>query len=113
MGTAVTTGQEAVNRFGMFYQWGRKDPFTPSISVGWGEEVQIYKADGTAITKGHRGIGTTDKEEFKHETRNTATQTTIEELIQNPSTHYDKGDGANYVPIASTEYYNITKEGDW
>ena len=30
------------------------------------------------------------------------TEHTIEELIQNPSTHYGKGDGTNYVPIAST-----------
>jgi len=85
----------------MHYQWGRKDPFTPAItSADWdkGVEVQIYKADGTAIAKGTDGIGSSD-EQFKFD--NTIT-TTIKDLIQNPSTHYDKGDGANNVPIANT-----------
>ena len=59
----------------MHYQWGRKDPFTPS-SATINAEVQIYNAAGTAITKGDRGIDTTD-EEFKFESRTTTTQTTV------------------------------------
>ena len=47
--TAATTDQEAVNRFGMLYQWGRKDPFTPS-SATINTEVQIYNATGNPIT---------------------------------------------------------------
>ena len=116
--TAATTDQEAVNRFGMMYQWGRKDPFTPAthtdyISSNNAKEVQIYNATGSPIPKGTNGIGTAD-EEFKLD--NTIT-TTINHLIQNPSTHYGKGHGDfvndTWTPIASTEYYNITKEGDW
>ena len=115
---AATTDQEAVNRFGMHYQWGRKDPFTPATHTGYvnynnAQEVQIYNAAGTPITKGTNGIGTTD-EEFKLD--NTTT-TTINHLIQNPSTHYGKGHGDlvndTWVPIASAGYNNITKEGDW
>ena len=108
--TAATTNQEAVNRFGMHYQWGRKDPFTPSITTaGWpgGEEVQIYNATGNPITKGHYGIGTTD-EEFKYDN---TTITTINDLIQNPSTHYAKGDGTNNVPIASATMPRGNKKG--
>ena len=108
--TAATTNQEAVNRFGMHYQWGRKDPFTPrAVSA----EVQIYNATGTPITKGTNGIGTAD-EEFKFDN---TTKTTINHLIQNPSTYYGKGHGDlvnnTWVPIASAGYNNTTKEGDW
>ena len=35
------------------------------------------------------------------------------QLTQNPSTHYDKGDGTNNVPIASAGYNNTTKEGNY
>ena len=95
----------------MHYQWGRKDPFTPSSATAY-SEVQIYNATGNPITKGTNGIGTTD-EQFKFEARTITTQTTVGDLIQNPSTHYDKGDGANYVSIASAGYNNTTREGDW
>ena len=95
-------------------QWGRKDPFTPATHSDYvthenAKEVQIYNAAGNPITKGHYGIGTAD-EEFKYDN---TTETTINHLIQNPSTYYDKGDKTNTIPIASAEYYNITKEGDW
>ena len=97
----------------MFYQWGRKDPFTPAVNAKYDNtsELQIYNATGIPITKGTNGIGTTD-EQFKYDN---TTITTINNLIQNPSTHYVKGDGieANWVPIASAGYNNITKEGDW
>ena len=113
MGTAATSNQEAVNRFGMHYQWGRKDPFTPS-SATINTEVQIYNATGSPITKGAGGISDKPDEEFKLDN---TTKTTINHLIQNPSTHYGKGHGDfvndTWTPIASTEYYNITKEGDW
>jgi len=105
--TAPEGNTEAVNRFGMHYQWGRKDPFTPRTVS---EEVQIYNADGTAITKGANGIATEEKQsEFDYK----EITTTINHLIQNPSTYYTKGDGTNLVPIASAGYNNTTKEGDW
>ena len=76
--------------------------------------MQIYNATGTPITKGNSGIATVDKEsEFRSEERTIDNQTTVGDLIQNTSTHYDKGDGTNYVPIANSEYYDITEEGDW
>jgi len=101
--TAPTDNTEAVNRFGMLYQWGRKDPFTPATHTGYiatnnAKEVQLYNANGDAITGSSNGMGG----EFKFEARTTETKTTINDLIQNPSTHYDKGDGTNNVPIAST-----------
>jgi len=96
--TAPNNNIEAVNRFGMHYQWGRKDPFTPT-STTINSEVQIYEADGTAITKGSNGIGSSD-EQFKLD--NTTT-TTINHLIQNPSTYYAREIVKdNRVPIAST-----------
>jgi len=104
--TAPTDNIEAVNRFGMHYQWGRKDPFTPS-SKTINTEVQLYTATGGVITSSSNGIGG----EFKYDN---TTKTTINNLIENPSTLYAKGDGTNYVPIASAEEYNnTTKEGDW
>ena len=92
-------------------QWGRKDPFTPS-SATINAEVQIYTAGGTAITKGTNGISGKPDEEFKLD--NTI-KTTINHLIQNPSTHYTKENNTegNYVPIVNSEYYDITEEGDW
>jgi len=63
--------------------------------------VQLYKANGEAITGSSNGIGG----EFTYEDRSlltTITPTTINDLIQNPSTYYTKGDGTNLVPIAST-----------
>ena len=43
------------------YQWGRKDPFTPSVKPTYntepGEEIQLYKGDGTKINKGTAGLG--------------------------------------------------------
>ena len=99
-----------VNSFGMLYQWGRKDPFTLTNTLE-NSEVQIYNATGNPITKGTNGIGTAD-EQFKLDN---TTITTINDLIQNPSTYYINGNGKGdyWQSIASTEYYNITKEGDW
>ena len=103
----------------MHYQWGRKDPFTPATHTGYvnynnAKEVQIYNATGTPITKGTNGISGKPDEEFKLD--NTTT-TTINHLIQNPSTYYGKGHGDfvndTWVPIASAGYNNTTREGDW
>ena len=82
---APATDAEAIKRFGMMYQWGRKDPFTPSVKSTYydepGEDVQIYKADGTKIDK---STGNQDGE-F------TASITEIKDIvttIQNPSIIY-------------------------
>jgi len=113
--TAPTGNIEAVNRFGMHYQWGRKDPFTPTTITKEDirTEVQLYTATGGVIKSSSNGIGG----EFTYEDRSlltTITPTTINHLIENPSTHYAKGDKTNWVPIASAEEYNnTTKEGDW
>jgi len=92
--------------FGMHYQWGRKDPFTPTTHTDYAahdnaKEVQLYEANGEAITGSSNGIGG----EFTYEDRSlltTITPTTINDLIENPSTYYNKGDETNQVPIAST-----------
>ncbi len=38
-----------VNSFGMMYQWGRKDPFTPATTTGneTNKDTQLYNASGT------------------------------------------------------------------
>ena len=94
---------------------GRKDPFTPVTHTDYvahnnAKEVQIYNATGTPITKGTNGIGTTNEQEFKSDN---TTETTINHLIQNPSTHYSRENGANGIQIASAGYNNTTREGDW
>jgi len=94
--TAPTGNIEAVNRFGMHYQWGRKDPFTPATTNY--KEVQLYTATGEAIKGSSNGIGG----EFTYEARTTKKPTTINDLIENPSIHYAEVDETNTVPIAST-----------
>ena len=94
LGAITTTA--GVNSFGMHYQWGRKDPFTPSVTTGnGGTGTQLYDASGNAINTNDGGMGG----DFKFDE---STKTSINDLIQNPSTFYTKGNSTNYVPIAST-----------
>ena len=53
-----------VNSFGMMYQWGRKDPFTPSTTTSQasdpylgGKDTQLYNATGAPINTNSGGIG--------------------------------------------------------
>jgi len=98
---APPTGFGMVSAIHAVNQWGRKDPFTPS-SKTINTEVQLYTATGDAIKGSSYGIGG----EF---TLNNTTTTTINNLIEHPSTHYDKGDGTNSIPIESTGDFS----NDW
>ena len=81
-----------VNSFGMMYQWGRKDPFTPATTTA-GKDTQLYNIAGTPInTKSSNGIGG----EWTH---SSAKASNIATLTNTPSTYYTGGGG---VPIAST-----------
>ena len=78
-----------VNSFGMMYQWGRKDPFTPATTTA-GKDTQLYNATGTPInTKSSNGIG--------GEWTYASTASNITVLTSKPSTHFGSS-----VPIAST-----------
>ena len=108
---AISTGiqshnkQDVANQFGMHYQWGRKDPFTPAGVDDY--EVQIYDATGRPIIKG------TSRGEFKADN---TTKTTINHLIQNPSIHYSRQVEPTYnkfywVPILGAGGSSLKK--DW
>ena len=99
-----------VNSFGMLYQWGRKDPFTPSTATSpargatGGKDTQLYNATGTPINTNTYGVG---GEWIHSATALNATQ--VATLINYPSTFYTGGS----VPIASTgnlsnDWWNAT-----
>jgi hypothetical protein len=92
--------EKGVHSFGMQYQWGRKDLFTPSNSLD-DIEIQIYMADSTPIRKGRNGMDG----EF---TISGAPAHKVDELIRKPSAFF----GANGTP-----FYPIPKPidtgGDW
>ena len=46
--TAVYQGADNVSSYGMFYQWGRKDPFVPFRSLS--ARMTVYDAAGDALT---------------------------------------------------------------
>ena len=89
----------------MMYQWGRKDPFTPSTATAsattpGGEDTQLYNAAGAPINNNTYGIG---GEWTHYATALNVTQ--VATLINYPSTYYTGGN----VPIASTG----TLSNDW
>ena len=47
---ATTATAGAQTSMGLYYQWGRKDPFPPSSSVNSNVEPVVYGADGTEIS---------------------------------------------------------------
>ena len=83
-----------VNSFGMMYQWGRKDPFTP-VTTTDGKDTQLYSALGKPINSdsdnGINGVWS----------YTTSAALSISDLTQNPTKLY-----GNSVPIVSSGEYD-------
>ena len=96
-----------VNSFGMFYQWGRKDPFTPATTTSpangnpGGKDTQLYNATGNPINTNTYGIG-------GEWTAVSSAASNITILTSNTSKFY--GISSPYVPIASAD---PTLKNDW
>ena len=110
---AINTGSVAPNNdtkivecYGMLYQGGRKDPFTPANTITE-NEVQLYEANGDAITGSAKGIGG----EFTYQVKTTI----INDLIQNPSTLYAIGNVGNleHNEIVARPIANIGILNSW
>ena len=98
LGAISAKSNASINTFGMMYQWGRKDPFTPSMKpvtglTSGGEEIQIYSDNGTPITKGTKGM---NGAEF------TATSNLAGE---NPNTYFIKNPSAYYSPSSTNDQH--------
>ena len=93
-----------INSFGMLYQWGRKDPFTPPTTTGdaTSKDTQLYNASGTAINTNSGGLGGVF-------TAQSAAAPDITTLTKNPSIYYGIADP--YIPIVNAGPTDLTK--DW
>ena len=94
------TKTAGVGSYGMLYQWGRKDPFTPGLSDTQGTELYDINAKplNTLSDKGIGGVFTAKGESAAN----------IATLTQNPSVYY--GTSAN-MPIVSADPIDLTN--DW
>lgn len=103
---AVTATVGDVNAYGMFYQWGRKDPFTPSLGMPDGVSVgavPIYNGKGVALDNPASGISKSTGFTFEaNQADNLAAS------ILNPMRHYDINDGAvkdNWTTNSASDQY--------
>ncbi len=86
---AACTGSNTVDQTGgLFYQWGRKDPF-PGVTSGLGETSTYYNGSTTATT----GLYATAN---ANTTGTTAPNYNLALAIKNPSTFYYGASGNNY-----------------
>lgn len=83
------TVMDAVNTFGLLYQWGRKDPFFPSAD-GTNKETDIIY-DGNGFSTG---------------IKNTHTQASMNTAIANPSTFYTYSNGVWNTESNRTKFWN-------
>ena len=90
----------------MFYQWGRKDPFTPSTATSpanytpGGKDTQLYNAAGTPINTNTYGIG-------GEWINSTAKASNITVLTSKPSTYYGTNGDIITTP-AGASWWNPT-----
>lgn len=102
---AITANVGNVGAYGMLYQWGRKDPFTPSLgmtatSISLGA-VTIFDAAGVALDNPALGISSTTG--FKHVA--TSNNNNLVDAIKNPMTHYLNSDNNWTLNGASDKYW--------
>ena len=97
-----------VNSFGMHYQWGRKDPFTPSTSTSptnntpGGKDTQLYNETGTPINTNTYGIG-------GEWTNSTTKASNITALTSKPSTFYGTRGDIVTTPAGASWWNPTTK----
>ena len=94
-----------VNSFGMLYQWGRKDPFTPPTTTGdaSSKDTQLYNATGSPInTKSSGGIG-------GEWTNSTTKASNITVLTSKPSTYYGTSGDMITTPSGASWWNPTTK----
>lgn len=72
------TTEASAKTYGMMYQWGRKDPFTPT-SDGWITAAKIYDANGVLLTA--------DKDGFPKVAVD-GSNNKVAEAISNPMNYY-------------------------
>ena len=92
----------------MHYQWGRKDPFTPSTSTSptnntpGGKDTQLYNETGTPINTNTYGIG-------GEWTNSTTKASNITTLTSKPSTYYGTSGDIITTPAGANWWNPTTK----
>ena len=125
---AVNATRSAAGSTGLYYQWGRKDPFPGSSKATSGTEPMLYNADGISFTY---SMSESIVTELGYPTRETEQQT-MAWTVNNPltfivnnnngswminsdfkDTNWNTADNKKTIFDPCPEGYRVPKEGAW